>query len=577
MSRYFYTALALMLIATPCWAQTRKAVDLVPDDALGFLLIKDLRQLSDKVEQLAKKLNVEERVSLLELIQKEMGIREGINEKGSALFIVLKAKDEKFGMGLVIALPVSDHHKIAQQLAVKDVKDTIAEGEVGLNSGLLAGIGGKGPEETPKKFPVLVAKRGDFVLLATPGSRASLEAIVNSKRSIAASLQSVQDWLDEQDMAGICTDKGVSTGLAMFLNGPGGGAESSTQGQFRQLKETFAEVEKNVQLIAFGAQIEKDGHSRLLTRVQFQPEGSYAKWIAKAEPLREKLLARFPDRPQFVTVLARISAQTTFEGAAKYLLGGLPADKRDALTKEWVKLVQQVSDVGVCVYTGQNSNSAKPIKANDSAKPKPIKADVALNGDAVVLAQVRDATAFLDDAVDFLRHSTRAVQSADKTKVEVNYQEKEIAGKPSRLITVRDGKSGNGKEGKDQPQVFLLTALDGQTILGCMLSSPEKAEATVTKYVKQADRSLADNAALEKTRKLLPDKLQVEVLLDLQAFGILGQSESAKKQVSQVAPLGFAMRALPATLEAQFVIPFDALKAVVDASKAKEKEKEKEK
>jgi hypothetical protein len=78
MARYFYTALALVLIATPCRAQTRKAVNLVPDDALGFLLIKDLRQLSDKVEQLAKKLNVEERVSLLELIQKEMGIREGI-------------------------------------------------------------------------------------------------------------------------------------------------------------------------------------------------------------------------------------------------------------------------------------------------------------------------------------------------------------------------------------------------------------------------------------------------------------------------------------------------------------------
>ena len=43
--------------------------------------------------------------------------------------------------------------------------------------------------------------------------------------------------------------------------------------------------------------------------------------------------------------------------------------------------------------------------------------------------------------------------------------------------------------------------------------------------------------------------------------------------IAQVAPLGFAMRALPAGLEAQFVIPFDALKAVVDASKAKKETK----
>ena len=57
------------------------------------------------------------------------------------------------------------------------------------------------------------------------------------------------------------------------------------------------------------------------------------------------------------------------------------------------------------------------------------------------------------------------------------------------------------------------------------------------------------NRQLQKTRKLLPDKLQVEVFLDLQAFGILGQDDSARTLVSQVAPLGFAMRALPAGLE----------------------------
>jgi len=559
MARFFYTTIALVLIAAPCRAQTRKAVSLVPGDALGFLLIKDLRQLSDKVENLAKKLNVEERVSLLELIHKEMGIREGLNDKGSAVFIVLQTKDEKHSIGVVIALPVSDHRKMAQQLAVKDLKDTIAEGEVGLTSGLLAGIGGKEGDATPKKFPVLVARRGDFVLLAPPESRAGLEAVLHSKKSITASLQPVQDWLDEQDMAGICTDHGVSTGLAMFLNGPGGGAESSTQGQFRQLRETFAEVEKNVQLIAFGAVIEKDGHSRLATRVQFQPKGSYAKWIAQAEPLREKLLARFPDQPQFATALARISAQTTLEGAAKYLLSELPPDKRDALTKEMTKLVQQISEVGVCLYTTSKADGpALPIKS------------VVSSSDPVLLAQVRDATTFLDDAVDLLLHASRAARSADKTKVEVNYQEKEIAGKPSRLITVRSGEQGNGK---DRPQIFLLTALDAQTVLGCLLPDRKKAETTVTKFSKQVDRSLAANASLQKTRKLLPDKLQVELLLDLQAFGILGQSESDKTQVSHVAPLGFAMRALPAALEAQFVVPFDALKAVVDASKAKEKEK----
>jgi uncharacterized protein (TIGR03067 family) len=563
MARHLCAALAFVVLAAPSAAQTTKAVDLVPDDALGFLLVKDLHQLSDKVDQLAKKLNVEERVSLLELIQKEMGIREGINAKGSAAFIVLKAKDHKSSLGLVVALPVADHEKIARQLGVTHLKDTIAQGEMGLSSGLLAGIGGKGPEGTPQKFPVLVAKRGDFVLLAPPQGRAGLEAVVNSKKSVAATLQPVQDWLAEQDIFGICTDHGVSAGLAMFLQGPGGGVQTSSPGQYAQLKATFAEVEKNVKLIAFGARIDNDGHARLATAVHFQPEGSYARWVAKAEPLGGKLLARFPDQPQLVTALARISAQTTFEGAGKFLFGELPAEKVDALTKELAKLVRQVSEVGVCVYAGKKGGVTVPIKGA-----------AGLSGDPVFLGRVRDAAAFLDDAVDLLRHCHRAERAAARTKVEINYQEKEIGGKPARLITVKPAEGGDGKAGKDRPQVFLLAALDSQTVLGCTLTDAGQAQSTVAKFSKRADRALTANAAMQKTRGLLPNQLQVEVFFDLQAFGILGSSGLSKTPVSRVAPLGFAMRTLPAGLEAQFVIPFDALKAVVDASRAKKEKKQ---
>src|SRR5207302_3842021 len=138
--------------------------------------------------------------------------------------------------------------------------------------------------------------------------------------------------------------------------------------------------------------------------------------------------------------------------------------------------------------------------------------------------------------------SHRAAHAAAKTKVEINYQEKEIAGKPARLITVNRTKGSNGKDGNDRPQVFLLAALDRQTVLGCTLPDAGQAEPTVAKFSKQADRPLSTNAQMQKTRGLLPDKLQVEVFLDLQAFGILGSRESSKTPASQVAPLGFALR-----------------------------------
>jgi len=79
------------LMHAPCHAvddragrgQTAKSAGSGAGDALGFLLVKDLRQLSDKVEDLARKLKVEERVSLLELLQQGMASRTALNDKAA--------------------------------------------------------------------------------------------------------------------------------------------------------------------------------------------------------------------------------------------------------------------------------------------------------------------------------------------------------------------------------------------------------------------------------------------------------------------------------------------------------------
>jgi hypothetical protein len=568
LTRLTAAVFAVILLVGPCQAQVDKALQLIPDEALGFLMIKDLRSLSDKVNDTAQKVGVEEKVSMLELIQTEMGIKEGIAEKGSLVFILLKGKEAKLdGMRYLAALPVSDHEKVAKQLAVKDIKDGIGQGEIGTPSGLIAGVGGSGPKDKPKKFPILVAKRGDFVLLAPPESRAGLESVLKSKKDITGSMKDVREWLDQQDIAGAITNAGVNFGLGLFIGGPGGGTGSTSPEQFNQLKATFTELEKNVKVITFGGRIEKERHWRLSTAVHFQPEGSYAKWIAQAQALDGKALANFPDEPHFALLLARISAQTTFESMARYVLGDLPPAKIDAIIKERSKLIEQISEIGVCVYGGESGTFVFPKKLPIS---RPMN--------AVAIAKVRDANAFLDEAVDLLKHVHRDMRSASKTKVEVNYQEKDIAGKPSRLITVdrgNDKSKGNDKSaGKENSQrlIFLLSALDNQKILGACLPDANQAEATVAKFSKRPAKSLANDAQILQTRKLMPDQLQVEVFVDLQAFDILGKD----KKTAQAPPLGFSMQALKASVEAQFVVPLEALKAVVDASK-KEKEKEKKK
>jgi hypothetical protein len=220
--RHFRLAvLALLLSAAPASAQITRAVDLVPDDALGFILIKDLRQLSDKVEQLASKLRAPEHVSFLELVQMSLG--RGLNEKGSAVIIVMKGKREKSDLSAVVALPVADYARIAQHLGVKPSGKGIEEGKMGAFSSLLVGIGGKGSAEgKAPKIPMLVARKGDFVLLTSPESREPLQRILGARQSVTASLKPARDWLGEQDICGVCTHHGIQVGLAMILGARAG-------------------------------------------------------------------------------------------------------------------------------------------------------------------------------------------------------------------------------------------------------------------------------------------------------------------------------------------------------------------
>src|ERR1051326_1899770 len=163
MRRWICTAAALILFASPVTAQTEQALNVIPDNALGFILITDLSQFSKHVQDLADRLKVPERVSLLELIEKKMGLHEGLRPNGSAAFVVLKSEKQKeaWDFDPVMVIPVADHQKMFAQLGVKNPTDGINKGEAGTVGGLLAGTGGGG-EKPMGKTPVLAAKKGEF-------------------------------------------------------------------------------------------------------------------------------------------------------------------------------------------------------------------------------------------------------------------------------------------------------------------------------------------------------------------------------------------------------------------------------
>jgi hypothetical protein len=556
--------LALLLSTAPASAQITKALDLVPDDALGFILIKDLRQLSDKVEQLASKLRAPEHVSFLELVQVSLG--RGLNEKGSAVIIVMKGK-EKSKLAAIVALPVADYQQIARHLGVESSKEAISEGKMGAMSPLLFGIGGKGSaEEKAPKIPMLVARKGDFVLLTSPETREPLERVLKARASVTPALKPARDWLGKQDISGVCTHHGIQVGLAMILGGPGGAVDESTPRQYAELKGTFADIEKNVQLIAFGARIEKEGHSRLLTRVYLDPNGEYAKWLAKAEPVKGKVLARLPSQQYVLAVLARISPQTNFRGFTKLLWDALtPGEKAEQLSLDAARLLQRISEVGVGLY--KDKAGKKAAGEVDSVQ-------------AAVVAKVDDAPKFVKEAVALLKNTQKAASAAGKGKAELEFRQQSVAGKPSQLITVRDAKGGR-KEGErtketaeEKPLVLLLSELDARTVLVCSLASADQAESAVKRFARQPGQALSSDKALQTTTMLMPPRHQVAAYLNIQTLGLLGVSTPSK---TESPPLGFALSTFPGGVEAQFVIPYGALQAVFEGIRSADEAKEEKK
>jgi len=272
----------------------------------------------------------------------------------------------------------------------------------------------------------------------------------------------------------------------------------------------------------------------------------------------------FPDERKYVAAVARISSQMSLEGASQWLPSEIPADKRDVLGKLMNKLVRQITDVGLCVYVGSLKEIDK--KFGDAGLPIGVlgeSGDDFLN--PVVIAKVHDARVFLDGAVDLLKDAERAnLIAGDKTKI--TYHEDEMAGKPTRTIMFE----GTDKQRKSSSSGFVLTAIDNQTIFGC-LAVPGSVEDMIKKHSKPSEHSLATNAAIKSARALLPEQLQMAVFVDLQKFGFLRNEKKGADDDKRTGlpPLTFSMRVIPAAVEAQFVIPFDAIKAVFDGSVTK--------
>ena len=176
---------------------------------------------------------------------------------------------------------------------------------------------------------------------------------------------------------------------------------------------------------------------------------------------------------------------TAATAPAKYLWDEFPADKAKQLTTKTVQLLQRISEVSFALYAEKFAADTSPL---------------------AILVKVDSAPDFVKEAIALVKEGWQETKAGHK--IALKFQQKQIAGKPSQLITSdeektrqkdRDRKKNSSQEKPHRRSgAVLLTELDSQTVLVCFLRSVHQVEVAVNAFASQSDQSLATNAGLKK-------------------------------------------------------------------------------
>jgi hypothetical protein len=203
----------------------------IPEDALGFAVIRDLSDANAKIGKLTEKMQLPV-PDVLSMVKGMIGVDKGLDESGGIAVAVLSAapsaadkdadddadvKDGKddaengqeaddsndkgagddedddsptAGLAVFVLAPVTDYQEFIAAFAPVDAKAAISE-------------------VTVYGQTMLVGQKGKFAVFATdPERRADLEKLLSGESSVQKTVAPLADWLAEQQLALVVTPAG---------------------------------------------------------------------------------------------------------------------------------------------------------------------------------------------------------------------------------------------------------------------------------------------------------------------------------------------------------------------------------
>lgn len=566
--RTLITLLAMWpaLLAATFAQAAEDVLGVIPERALGFVLVNRLAETDAKIQSLGQQMQLPV-PSPLEMFKTAAGVPEGLDEKGSAAIVVMPGKDaSKQPVAVLNFVPVTDYRQFIEQLKPNNASAAIVEVQVRGRS-------------------FLVGNRGGYAVVAEPRYRDALEKALGAPRRTPREVTPLREWLAEGDFAGVVTRRGVELlcakgqealqdvkrSLAALPEDKRKGMEAAV-GVFTVYEKMLKAAGEEISGYAFALEADENGALHLTERMRFTSGGRAAKMLSQVKPPEGDLLAGLPGGP-FVFALGgtlpeslgeclmQFSAEVMKAAPGLYGLNNQQVDKLVEISTQSMKGLR-----GMSMMMGVG-------KPGD-----PIYSDIA------VVETVDHAEAFMANYKKTLEVMNQLVKEAGESMLTITkLEDVEIGGVPALKLTMKIPmapgavKMPNYEEvmeklfGPGGKIVAFVAVADDHTIVSAyprrrlLRESLKVVDGTRPGLV--GDPQVAKTAAMLPSGALCVGYVSPKGTIDfinrvIPAMTPEGKSPLRLPDFPPTPPIGFAVKAAPGELRSHTVVPAAVVKAV---------------
>lgn len=544
--------LTAWLIATAAQAQDVKDVlKVLPEDSFGVVITQKLEQIDDKIQLVAKKLQMPLPLSPLELGKAAVGVSKGLNAKGAAAVAFVPQTGEDHPVPVVF-VPVSDYAEFVTQFKGKD--------------------GGVTDIELVDGRKMAATKKGSFAVLVPSEHREVLKKIETA--SVWA--EPVLAWVEENEVTLLATRKGIKhamaeaqKGLAQAKQGLANNPEQEMAAAWLgSMENCLKSVASDVTNAGLGTRVDKDGNIGLDARSFFAKGSDLAKMMSDVKAPAGGPLAGLPTGQyafafggampkNFMEAMLKLNLQI-IKAAAKDGDNAQLKEKFAAMEKSFAEMSRNLTSMGFVVHTG--------------AKDDPLFSNV------VGVIGSENAHAYMDSyekmvpAMNALYKDLKAPFLPEVVLKKKSLEKLTVLETETAIPLPNDGdpmqkkmlESMFGPGGKLKTSVM---ALDPKTIVMTYQDAD-----SMKRYILaiSANKGLMYNANVAKTLQLLPEGSQWVILINPSGVATMVSQAVANfapgvpfqiPEFPQTPPVGIGIRATETGIQGQMVVPIQILEA----------------